>query len=249
MTVPVRHLALPGAHNLRDLGGYATEDGRLTRWRRVLRADSPHGLSPEGRARLRAEGVRCVIDLRTADEAAAQPNPFAADPGVTFRALPLVPDLAPAALLAEAARGGDVLGGFYTRALEEHRAAMRDVLSAIAAAPEGAVMVHCTVGKDRTGLVAALVLAVAGVGEEAIVADYALTEAMIATLAAGMIDNARRHGADPAAVARLMAAPEGTMRATLAGLAARHGSVAGYLDRIGLAPGDRSALRDRLLGG
>ena len=249
MTAPARTLALPGAHNLRDLGGYAAEGGRITRWRRVLRADSPHGLAPEGLARLKAEGLRTVIDLRTADEAAAQPNPFAADPAVAYRALPLVPDLAPAALFAEAARGGDVLGAFYARALEEHRAAMRDVLSAVASAPDGAVMVHCTVGKDRTGLVAALVLAVAGVAQETIVADYALTEAMIAALAAGLIDQARRHGADPAAMARLMAAPAGTMRATLAGLAARHGSVTGYLDRIGLPPGDRSALRDRMLGG
>ncbi|MFN3937719.1 MAG: tyrosine-protein phosphatase [Gemmobacter sp.] len=248
MRHPERHIALPGTHNIRDLGGYPTLGGRATEWRRVLRGDSPHRLDAAGQARLRDEGLRTVIDLRTAAEAAAAPNPFATAPGIAYHRLPLFDTLAPDAMIEEAARGDDPLRVFYEAAVEERAAALREILSAVAAAPEGGVLVHCTAGKDRTGLVAALVLGAAGVPEDAIVADYALTESMISALVAEFLELARRRRADTDAYARVLAAPAETMRATLARLAERHGSVEAYLARIGLPEGDRSALRDRMLG-
>lgn len=242
-----RHIALPGAHNIRDLGGYATARGTRTPWRRFLRADSPHGLDAEGQARLQAEGLATVIDLRTADEVAQQPNPFAARPGVRYLHQPVFRALAPAQLAqAGAATGGDPLLAFYLDALDTRQESLRAILGLIAGADRGAVMFHCTAGKDRTGIVAALLLGLAEVSAEDIVADYALTESLIARMVAGFLDAARREGRDVAAYARLLGAPAATMRATLGHLESRHGSVRRYLERIGLPPGDIAALTDRM---
>lgn len=244
MNATPRHIALPGTYNLRDLGGYRGAGGALTRWRRLWRADSPHRLDAAAQARLVAQGLGTVIDLRTAAEVAAAPNPFAARPGVVWHHLPVFDALAPAALLAAAAP--DPLLPFYRAALDERAEALHAILTAIAAAPPGAVMFHCTVGKDRTGIVAALLLGLAGVATEDIVADYTLTEALTADLVETLI--AAAPSGDTPAARRLLAAPAETMRATLAHLVGAHGSIPDYIDRIGLSPGDRAALADRLLG-
>jgi protein-tyrosine phosphatase len=250
VTLPARHLPVPGAHNIRDLGGYAVPDGRMTRWRRVLRGDGLHALEPAAVGALRAEGLGTVIDLRAATELAREPNPFAAHPEVTFENRPVFDDLAPATM-ADARPGAedDLLLGFYLAALEDRGDALRDILSAIAAAPPGAVLFHCTAGKDRTGIVAALVLGAAGVDRQTILEDYALTGELIAPLAARLLERTRKAGGDTARHARLLACERPTMAAMLDRLDQRHGSVTGYLRDIGLPAGDLSALRDRLLEG
>jgi protein-tyrosine phosphatase len=244
----MRRLAIEGAHNLRDLGGYRTRDGDLTPWRRFLRADSPHRLTPTGIERLEAEGLTTVIDLRTRSELAAMPNPFARRAGVTYMHQPVFEDLAPLNLAGLDFEGGDPLFDFYRTALDERHEALREILIMIAGVPEGAVMFHCTVGKDRTGLVAALLLGLAEVAPEDIVADYAMTEGLIARLVAEFVEQTRARGEDPEKHARLLAAPAATMQSALSHIETRYGSAAGYLTHIGVPPGDRSALLDRLRG-
>lgn len=241
-----RVIAVPGAHNLRDLGGYAAAGGRTTRWRRLWRADSPHRLAPPAQAALVGQGLGTVIDLRTAAEVAALPNPFAGHARVAYVHQPVFDALAPGALLSHPAASDNPLLPFYRSALDDRHAAVGAILGTIAAAPAGAVMFHCTVGKDRTGIVAALLLGLAGVAPEDIVADYTLTEALTADLVEELIAGAA--SLDPVAYRRLLGAPASVMRATLDHLTGRYGSIAGYLDAIGLPPGDRAALRDRLLG-
>lgn len=242
-----RHLALTGTHNIRDLGGYATARGTQTAWRRFLRADSPHGLDSTGQDRLQGEGLATVIDLRTKAETEHTPNPFAARPGVRYIHQPLFDALAPHKLAGAAqARGDDPLLNFYRSALDERHEPLREIMAMIARAEDGAVMFHCTAGKDRTGIVAALLLGLAEVSADDIVADYALTEGLIAEMVAGFLETARQDGRDVDAYARLLKAPAPTMRATLGHLEARYGSVPRYLTHIGLAPGDISALGDRL---
>ena len=247
MTQSKRHLRLPGAHNIRDLGGYRAAGGRMTPWRRFLRADSPHRLAVAEQGLLREEGLATVIDLRTVDELAAGPNPFAAVEGLGFHNLPLFDDLSPVLMAREEARPEDPLLHFYLTALDQRGSAIRDILRTIAGADRGAVMFHCTAGKDRTGIIAALLLGLAEVPAEEIVADYAMTEDLITDLVAEFLELSRQRGGDVVAYARLLRAPAETMQKTLAHIEARYGSVSGYLDTIGLAPGDRSALRDRLL--
>ncbi len=244
----MRRLTVEGAHNLRDLGGYRTRGGDLTPWRRFLRADSPHRLTETGIERLQGEGLRTVIDLRTRSELAAMPNPFADRPGVTYIHQPVFEDLAPLNLTSIDFVGGDPLLDFYRTALDDRHEALREILIMIAAVPEGAVMFHCTVGKDRTGLVAALLLGLAEVAPDDIVADYTMTEPLIGQLVAEFLEHTRARGDDPEKHARLLAAPAQTMQAALGHIETRHGSVAGYLRHIGVPAGDQSALLDRLRG-
>ena len=244
----LRRLPIEGAHNLRDLGGYRTRGGDLTPWRRFLRADSPHRMTQAGIERLEAEGLTTVVDLRTASELAAMPNPFATRPGVTYLHQPVFEDLAPLNLANLDFESRDPLFDFYTSALDERHEALREILTLIAGVPAGAVMFHCTVGKDRTGIVAALLLGLAEVAPEDIIADYAMTEPLIGGLVAEFLQIARDRGEDPLLHARLLTAPAATMRAALGHIETGYGSVAGYLEHIGVPRGDRSALLDRLRG-
>lgn len=244
---PRRILPVPGATNMRDLGGYQTASGQTTRWRRLLRGDSPHRMQPAGDQALRDVGLRSVIDLRSHAELSEEPNPFAALADIDYLVRPVFDDLAPTMQVIKQREPGDLLLDFYISALSGNAPAIRAVLGAVAAAPEGAVLFHCTAGKDRTGIIAALLLANAGVSRGDIVADYALTGPRIAPLVQHLLERTRAHGGDTEIHARFLRCDPPTMSATLDHLEARHGSVPGYLRDIGLDPAEVEALRDRLL--
>lgn len=241
-----RHLPIPGTYNIRDLGGYATRDGSQTQWRRVLRADSLHRLGGAGVDALIGEGLGTIIDLRHAGELAAAPNPFRAREGISYVNISLFENLAPGPEMA-AAHDGNLLLGLYVRALKARREAIRDVLLTIADAGEGTVLFHCTAGKDRTGIIAALALLVAKVGHQQILDDYALTATMIAPMLEGLIDDAAARGVDPEGFKPLLAAEPTTMSALLAHIDTDLGGVHEYLDTIGIDTKTRAKLRARLL--
>lgn len=237
-----RHLPIAGTFNVRDLGGYAARDGE-TRWRRLLRADGLHRVDPEGMAALVAEGVTTVIDLRHPGELVTHPNPFRAHPEVRYHNVSLFESLAP-----RAEPGQDLLLELYKLALETRQEALAEVLTVIADAPPGAVLFHCTAGKDRTGIVSALLLAIAGVEATLIVEDYALTGEMIAPLVEEIIADAVGRGADPDQFRPLLAADPATMLSTIGYLEETYGSAHDYLDAIGLSPETTDRLRHRLMG-
>ncbi|GAA6203144.1 tyrosine-protein phosphatase [Aquicoccus sp. SU-CL01552] len=243
-----RRVDLPGVQNIRDLGGYPTGCGRTTRWRRVLRGDGLHRLTPDGFDALSASGLTSVMDLRSEAELANDPNPFMNHARVTFYHKPVYDDLAPALMATQEAGEDDPLIQFYLSALIDRGEAIRDILSTIATAPEGTLLFHCTAGKDRTGLVAALLLEVAGVDRETILADYSLTGDFIHDLVEELLDQTRANGGDAEMHARFLSCAPLTMSATLDQVTQRHGSISNYLKDIGLEAGDISALRDRLLG-
>jgi protein-tyrosine phosphatase len=237
-----RHLPVKGTFNIRDLGGYATAAGE-TRWRRVLRADGLHRIDAEGMAALIAEGVTTVIDLRHPGEVASHPNPFSVNPIVAYHNVSLFEQLAPTPR-----EGVDLLLELYQLALEHRQEAVAQVLAIIADAPQGAVLFHCTAGKDRTGIVSALLLAVVGVEAALIVEDYALTGALIAPMIEEIVADAVARGADVEAFRPLLAADPATMAATIAHLEETYGSATAYLERIGLSADTVERLRNRLLG-
>lgn len=236
-----RHLAIDGTFNLRDLGGYRLALGR-THWRRVLRSDGLHRLDEEGIARILAEGVATVIDLRRPEECRAQPNPFASRPSVAYHNVSLFDQLAPSAMSDQ-----DVLYDLYVQALVRRQEAIAQILRTIADAAEGAVLFHCTAGKDRTGIIAALLLAVAGVETATIVEDYALTKARIAPLIAIFLDEAAARGTDIDTFRPLLACEPETMAETMAYITETYGSAEAYLGTIGLAPATIDRLRSRLV--
>ena len=162
-----RILSVPGAYNIRDLGGYPGTQGS-TRWRSILRADSLHRLDGPAMDQLHAMGLTTVIDLRHAAEHARFPNPFADHPAVIYLQIPLFESLRIPHDIPE----DQVLRTLYTQALDKRHDAIARTLTAIAEAPDGAVMFHCTAGKDRTGLIAALLLALGGVDAETIATAF-----------------------------------------------------------------------------
>lgn len=241
-----RHLQVRGAYNIRDLGGYQSAQGKTIAWRRFLRADSLHRLAEGEADRLHAYGLRKVIDLRTPSELANAPNPFAGHPHVAFSNVPLFDDLSPEALSRTRQPGDDPLVAFYMAAIDTRGPAICTVLREIAGVEQGAVLFNCTAGKDRTGIIAALLLGIADVPHAQIVEDYTLTAALIPDLVEEFLALSRARGGDTESYAKLLESPGPTMLSTLAQIEAKFGSVPEYLTQIGLPAEDLETLRARL---
>lgn len=167
-----RGLAWDGCPNVRDLGGLPTLDGGVTRFGAVVRAGSPDGLTPAGWAALRDHGIRTIVDLRNEDER----GPAAAPPGIDVVWLPL-DGMEEDPEFWERWGSGPEFGTplYYRPHLDRFPERSGQVLAAVAGAKPGGVLVHCVGGRDRTGQVAMLLLALAGVTPEAIAADYELS--------------------------------------------------------------------------
>jgi protein-tyrosine phosphatase len=239
-----RRLAWDDCANVRDLGGYPTADGQQTRWGAVVRSDSLAALTPAGRDALLAYGVRAVVDLRLPAEIAERPNPFA-EPGDHGVAYTNVSILDPAAGFPP---DTITLAENYLWSLDRFDALMAAAMAAIANAPEGGVLFHCAAGKDRTGLVAALLLALVGVPDQAIADDYALTAECLRSRNQAWLEHGPGERAEREALLARYAPKVEVMLEVLAGLRRRYGGVEAYLRAAGVADGDLAHLRARLLG-
>ncbi len=243
-----RHIPLAGAYNFRDLGGYRTRSGGFTKWGRVLRADSPHRLTRQDVHSLLDQGLGTVIDLRSANELDGAPNPFASHSQITYRNIGLFEHLAPETMRNDQVQdSGNPVLDFYITTLATRQTAIRDVLDAIADAREGAVLFHCTAGKDRTGLIAALLLGLADVEEREIVSDYAQTKPLIAGLVQEFLELAKQNGTDLVSYRKLLECTPETMRDVMDHIRHRYCSVARYIDEIGLNSPNQTALKEKLL--
>ena len=242
-----RLLVLEGAHNVRDLGGYLTTAGTRTRWRSLLRSDGLHLLSAADIDSLLREGLSTVIDLRGVEETALEINPFGADGRVQYRNLPLFSALAPIAAAAKAGTISFDMAARYRDAIENCQPAIADVLRAIAMAPEGIVLFHCSAGKDRTGIIAAILLAIAGVDDNTIIEDYALTGTIAGRLIERLREKSLRGGVDPALIELILASEPQTMRSMLQDIARIYGNIPAYAVRIGLSDAEIEKLRHRIL--
>lgn len=247
MNAHTRLLALTGAHNIRDLGGYPTRAGGTTRWRAILRGDAPHRLDADDRTRLIDAGLVTVIDLRNAAERAEAPSIFEHDADVAHHAIPLFAALDPVRVFAAADPDGFDMGRRYCAALDQCQDRMAAVLTAIADAPDGMVLVHCTAGKDRTGLVAALLLAIADVDPAIIIEDYALTATLAPLLIAELRLRALTLGTEPELAEKVLASAPDNMARLLGHLDAQHGGIDAYVAGIGLSTTTLARLRARLV--
>jgi protein-tyrosine phosphatase len=240
-----RLIALEGAVNFRDLGGYATTDGQRTRWRVLFRADGLGELTETDLDIMRELGIRTVVDLRSGHEVEQSRFDVEAHP-VDFHHFPFIKAL-PDAEAFERAPG--FLGTQYTEMLDEASSQIVGALSALAAPEARPAVFHCTAGKDRTGLLSALVLTLLGVPEETVVADYALSgEAMARLRAKLMVKYPNGDSFISSANAdAVFSADPANMITLFAHLQARYGSISGYAAEVGVPPEVIARLREAML--
>jgi protein tyrosine/serine phosphatase len=243
MTELDRHIRLEGAVNFRDLGGYETADGRRIRWRTLFRADGLSRLTDPDRAAIRQLGVATVIDLRTSTEVAQGRFPVEEIP-VGFHHLPLLDEM-PDPDRFKMAPG--VMGTQYAEMARDAAPQIAQAITIVAQRHAHPVIVHCTAGKDRTGVLVAVLLSLLGVPEETIVDDYTLSETAMAALRQRLIDRYPEgreviEGAD-----EMFSADPANIATLLRTLADDYGSVPDYGRAIGIGPDVVADLRDTLL--
>jgi protein tyrosine/serine phosphatase len=237
--LPERTLSWDGCVNVRELGGHPTKDGRTTRFGAVVRADSIRQLSDAGWAALLDYGVSQIVDLRFRSELAMDAP---RDVDVEVVHVPLLPELDDPEW-AEIDSVGDAqpdalaaTRAVYLEFLERRRPQFGEAITAVARAPEdGAVVVHCFGGKDRTGLVVALLLRLVGVDRETIGADYALSGHNLRDMTAAWVAKAEDE-LERLRRTRMGKAPAEAMVAVLEELERRYGSVREYLHAAGVGP-------------
>ncbi len=255
-----RVIALEGVENFRDFGGYRTADGRVLRRGRLLRSGHHAGASDTDLGRFAEMDVRTIVDLRRLSERLAQPS--RRHPGFAGQVIespdgepgeaPHITFLRNTDLTEENARGF-MLDTYRAMPFDaRHLDLFRRYFQALEEG-EGAVLIHCAAGKDRTGLLAALTHHLAGVEREDLLADYLLTNTAVrleqrAPEVALRIESAYGRKASDAAVRAFLGVEPGFLEAAFAAIEARHGSLDAYLETaLGLDAGRRARIRERLL--
>ncbi len=251
---PDRLVRLEGTRNFRDLGGYRGVDGRTVRYRRLYRADELAGLTEADLSVLRELGVTTVCDLRGTGEAEQAPDVVLT--GAERVSLPMGEGDADNGNLVGRVANGEIAGvdeafmtGIYLSLLSRFPAEIAGVLALAADPDRHALVFHCAAGKDRTGLVAALLLAALGVSEHDILDDYELTNRYrSAWRIAQLRPELAARGVDIDVMTAYFSAPRETMAAALQALVAEHGSLEGYLTgAAGVSDATLEALREHLL--
>jgi protein-tyrosine phosphatase len=239
-----RRIALDGCLNFRDLGGYPSADGRLVRWRTLFRSDTITEMSAADVARLRDElSIGEVIDLRSSAELEREGRGRLAAEPVRFHHVPLIESDATMRRMRDA---GISLAERYLALAEETGERISRILTVVAEA-EGPVLYHCAAGKDRTGLVSAVLLGVLGVAEAVIALDYAASETTLEAIIERLMRQEGYRQMIEALPPDTRRAGRETMEEFLAVLTRRYGSVEGYTRAAGVSAATLAALRERLL--
>ena len=178
-TVYERKLILTGCGNFRDLGGYDAADGRTVRWRRLFRSDALTWLTHEDIETLAEHGLQLTtgFDLRTPEELATMAPGVLFENGARHHHLPFIPTLGddPEKMRTIAFATGEVAGAEYAALLEQSLSCFEGVFNALAEDETYPAAFYCAAGKDRTGMVGAVLLRALGVSDEQIIEDYALS--------------------------------------------------------------------------
>jgi protein-tyrosine phosphatase len=227
----MRRLVLKGTANTRDLGGYPAAGG-MTAWGRTYRSDAPCGLAQADVETLLAFGITTHIDLRTDDELAHRPSSLKDAPGFCYHPVDLCRQIA---CIPDEEAGVSDLYFEMTRQTGQ----MARIFAIIAEA-KGGVLFHCTAGKDRTGVVAAILLMLAGVSRQDILADYMITGAYLREALMNMVKG------DPDIPAFIVSARIEYMEGFLDRFLQAHASARAYLSGLGLCPAQIDSITKRL---
>jgi protein tyrosine/serine phosphatase len=243
MSTDPRLLHWDACLNARDLGGFPTCDGRSTRHHAVIRADNLCRLTQHGRLALVRYGVRTAIDLRDVKEHPLEHDPFSREELAEIARVG-IPQLTPEFWRAWQGTMTGHEGDLLT--LETCSETIATMFAAIAAAPDGGIVVYCHAGKERTGLAAALLLDLVGVDRAIIAREHTRSDEHLAPLYAAWLDaqpdlekqQRLRHALRP---------QHDQMELTLGALDELYGGIERYLLDSGLEPGDIAAICERLV--
>ncbi|AYF41778.1 tyrosine-protein phosphatase [Ethanoligenens harbinense] len=238
-----RPFKLDGAKNVRELGGYRVLGGGMTQPRRFLRGDELQNLTEADCRALYEYGVRQIIDLRSQDEVLRGPDRLPqCCPDVAWMNVPM----------SDHVRGNRYSSEFppsmwqlYEWLLDDGGDGFRLIFKTILQAAGGCVLIHCIGGKDRTGVVSMLLLKLAGVNDDIVARDYAVTEQAMKDIFP--VQQAEMESRGLVVPAYVLQSPPENMFKTLTYLRDTYGSAAGYLSYIGLSDAEIAALRERLL--
>ena len=243
-----RRIPLTGIFNIRDLGGFPV-DGGATRYGVFVRSEAPSGLPPDDVDALIAYGVRTVVDFRGDREVREKPSAFADVPGVRYVRSPAFNDQV--AFGAEKKKSGPPITNhvawseLYIEMLDDCREWFRETVETLAAA-DGCALYNCATGKDRVGLITMMLLGLAGVGDDDIVADYCVSEVYLTHAYVPMLEqyNAMFGGDAKLTDSFFRTSPE-NMRVTLAHIARGFGGIEAYAAACGISRAAVRRLREK----
>ena len=237
-----RWLPVPGCVNFRDLGGYPNRSGQTVRWRRLFRSDALQDIPPDAAPFVTGElAVKLVVDLRNTDEAQRDGRGPLPDMGAQYRHFPLLEERG-----FPPFTGGDVverLSTTYQWLVHNSGPRVAAAINAIAAADGNAAVFHCSAGKDRTGMLAALILEVLGVDPETIKSDYLLTNQAVD----GILRRIKAMQPQASPTTQSLAAQPIAFQRFHDTLHQEYGGAESYLQRHGVTPETLNQLRRNLL--
>ena len=250
LTRNTRVLDVEGAYNVRDLGGYKTSDGKTTHYHAFLRADGLHNLPESSKTGLFEYGVRTVIDLRRTFETVETPNVFANMEGVEYLHLNMIGDTNPPGYIPppeDEWTTPEITAGIYRVLLDERKDVISETLVTLANSVGHTAIYHCAAGTDRTGIISALLLGLAGVPDDTIIADYAfsshgLRDKLLAEGIPGSLAHVDFALEEPPEIL----APPSAMERTLKHLSDKYGGIEPYVRHIGLTEAQVSEIRNML---
>ncbi len=229
-------LAVEGARNVRDLGGYTTKDGLILQKRRFIRSGSLWDITPAGIQALSTLGIVCIVDLRSQYEVEIMPDSFCNGQGMGYHHVPMLDHIQ-----SNSAQGLLVFPNsmieMYVGLLENDKQKFKRVFEIFAQPHSGTVLFHCTAGKDRTGITAMLLLQLMGVDDQTIIQDYSWSDKLLEP--PNLEDT-------PFPRYVFESRPE-TMEATLEYVYREYGSAQQYLESIGVNNQQRETIRNKLL--
>lgn len=229
--------------NFRDLGGYPKEDGCTTNRGKFYRSPGLYGMTDVDRAHMLTLGLSCIVDLRTAGEIEREPDPFGEADGIAFYNVPLIDNLNS----GERSVSNMTLAELYLHLVDDKQAGLKEVFSIFARhVNDGGCVFHCTAGKDRTGVVAALLLMLAGVSEEDIIHNYAATIVLMKEVFEKRLAKYAQEGRT--INTELFGSDAQNMRTFIDHMKANYGTAESYLKKIGLSASEIDTLRDALAG-
>jgi protein-tyrosine phosphatase len=231
-----RRIVLEGAYNFRDLGGYKTTDGYWIKWNRIYRSDTLARLTKHDRTTLKQIGIKLVCDLRAPAEVQKSPDLLPEDGSITYLNFPVISGNLDTVAAMEKIKQGDtdwlsedyMIEG-YRNNIDKYPHIWAALFERLVSPDSCPLVFHCTGGKDRAGVCAALILLVLGVPEKTVIYDHGLSNEFLADILPKIYDYLGSFGVDKEKLVPYLTAPRAAIIAILDHIRTNYGSAVDYL--------------------